>query len=174
VNSVPYYSSDLETDMRQFRELQKCFGPLFINKGMYQAWNQCRQLRDPNGLPATLEDANPSLQPGFTQLDDNVAPTDRYELSDVKSAIATQGWNGIDQKWLRGMGHMNGVSFKLSEANVLGNGVQIGSQNVDLQMAYDATYNPWFSGECTLSLYGQVERQFVLKDGRISITSAAF
>ena len=108
INSVPYYSSQLQTDMRFFRELNKCHGNMFVNKGTYQLWNQCRQLD--NG-DATLTDNAPSVQPGFTDLDDNTAPTQKYELRDVKSAIVKDGWNGISQHHLRGMNKVNGVSF---------------------------------------------------------------
>ena len=171
INSVPHYSSELQTDMRQFRELQKCFGTMFMNKGTYQAWNQARQLDNPD---ADLTDADPSLQPGFTVKHYNNQPTAKHELSDVKSAITNQHWHGINQHWLRGMNHVNGVSFKLQPGNFAGNGAHIGSQAVDLNFTYDSTYDPWFSGESTLSLFGEVERMFVLKDGQIQITSASF
>ena len=50
--------------MRFFSELNKCHGSMFVNKGTYQLWNQCRQL-DNNG-DATLTDNAPSAQPGPT------------------------------------------------------------------------------------------------------------
>ena len=143
---------------------------MFLNKGTYQLWNQCRQLD--NG-DATLTDNAPSKQPGFTQMDDNTEPTQKYELSDVKSAIVKDGWNGISQHHLRGMNKVNGVSFQLVDgANVAGNGAQIGSQNVDMTLSFASTFD--VGGTGTLSLYGEVERLLVLQNGRFAVTSASF
>ena len=169
INSVPYYSSQLQTDMRQFRELNKVFGNMFINKGTYQAWNQCRQLDNPTG---PLTDAEPSLQAGFTKIDSNTEPTKKYEMSDVKSAIANAHWHGINQHHLRGKNHSHGVSFKLMDANVVGNGMQIGSAPVVLDWEFDSTLE--CGGTGTLSAYGEVERAFLLKGGQIQVTAASF
>ena len=170
INSVPYYSSQLQTDMRFFRELNKCHGKMFLNKGTYQLWNQCRQLDTGN---ATLTDNAPSAQPGFSDIDSNTTPTQQYQKSDVKSAIVMDGWNGISQHHLRGMNKVNGVSFELIEgANVAGNGARIGSQNIDINYSFAHTYD--VGGQGTLSLYGEVERLLILKQGRFSVTSASF
>lgn len=110
INSVPFFSSQIETDLRMFRELNKCKGSFFVNKGMYQAWNQCRQL---DAGATTQDNTEPSLQPGFTTADSATQPTAQYEINERKAAIAAHGWNGINQKWLRGMCHYNGVSFQV-------------------------------------------------------------
>ena len=170
INSIPYYSSQVETDLRMFRELNKCHGNFYVNKGLYQAWPQARQDKWSN----PLTDAAPSAQPGFSDLDANTTPTLQYEVNDRKAAIANQGWNGINQKWLRGMDHYNGVAFKMSDQNVLGNGVAVGSQQVDLTIEYDSTYDPWYSGTCTLSLFGEVERRMVINKGVVAITTASY
>ena len=170
INSIPYYSSQVETDLRMFRELNKCHGNFYVNKGLYQAWPQARQDKWSN----PLTDAAPSAQPGFSDLDANTTPTLQYEVNDRKAAIVNQGWNGINQKWLRGMGHFNGVAFKMSDQNVLGNGVAVGSQQVDLTIEYDSTYDPWYSGTCTLSLFGEVERRMVINKGVVAITTASY
>lgn len=169
INSVPYYSSQLQTDMRQFREFNKVFGNMFINKGTYCSWNQCRQLDNPAG---PLTDADPSLQAGFTKMDSNVEPTAKYEMSDVKSAIANAHWHGINQHHLRGKNHTHGVSFKLVDANVVGNGMQIGSAPVVLDWEFDSTLE--CGGSAVLSAYGEVERAFLLKNGKIEVSSASF
>ena len=169
VNSVPYYSSELQTDMRSYRELNKCFGNMFLTKAAYQAWNQCRQLDD-DANQATLTDAAPSQQPGFTRLQD-FKPTRKYELSDVKSGMVADGWNGISQHWLRGMQRPNGICFKYMDGNVAGNGVQCGSMAMDLNVQYDATFSPWFSDQSTLSLYSEVKRVFTLRNGQISVAN---
>ena len=170
INSIPYYSSQVETDLRMFRELNKCHGNFYVNKGLYQSWPQARQDR----WSDTLTDAAPSAQPGFSDLDANTTPTLQYEVNDRKAAIANQGWNGINQKWLRGMGHYNGVAFKMSDQNVQGNGVAVGSQQVDLTIEYDSTYDPWYSGTCTLSLFGEVERRMTINKGVVAITTASY
>ena len=170
INSIPYYSSQVETDLRMFRELNKCHGNFYVNKGLYQAWPQARQDK----WSATLTDAAPSGQPGFTDLDANTTPTMQYEINDRKASIVNQGWNGINQKWLRGMGHYNGVSFKMSDQNVQGNGVAVGSQQVDLTIEYDSTYDPWYSGSCTMSLFGEVERRMTINKGVVAITTASY
>ena len=170
INSIPYYSSELESDMRFFRELNKCFGNMYLNKGTYQLWNQCRQL---DAGTATLENDKPSVQPGFTDLDDNTKPTRQYQLSDVKSAIVMDSWNGISQHNLRGMNKINGVSFELYPgANVPGNGAQIGSTLVDMNLTFAHTYE--VGGQGTMNLYGVVERVLKLHRGTISVTSASF
>ena len=107
INSIPYFSSRIETDLRMFRELNKCHGNVYVNKGLYQAWNQARQDR----WSVTLTDAAPSAQPGFTTLDSITAPTMQYEVNDRKAAIVNQGWNGISQSWLRGGSMPMMVSF---------------------------------------------------------------
>ena len=170
INSVPYYSSELQTDMRFFRELNKCEGNMFLNKGTYQLWNQCRQLDAGN---ATMSDAAPSAQPGFSDIDDNTEPTQQYQLSDVKSAVVMDSWNGISQHHLRGMNKINGCSFELIEgANVPRNGAEIGSQNIDINYSFAHTLDVGGSG--TLNLYGKTERTLVLKNGKFSVTSASF
>ena len=170
INSIPYYSSQVETDLRMFRELNKCHGKFYVNKGLYQSWPQARQDK----WSAVLTDAAPSGQPGFTDLDANTTPTLQYEVNDRKAAIVNQGWNGISQKWLRGMGHYNGVSFKMSEQNVQGNGVAVGSQQVDLTVEYDSTYDPYYSGTGTLSLFGEVERRMSIHKGVVAVTTASY
>ena len=114
---------------------------MFLNKSTYQLWNQCRQLDAGN---VALSDAAPSAQPGFTDIDDNTKPTQQNQLSDVKSAIVMDCWNGFFfffwQHHLRGMKKINGVSFELMEgANVPGNGAQIGSQNIDINYTFAHT-----------------------------------
>ena len=78
-----------------------------------------------------MTDADPSAQLGFSQLESNTSPTRQYELSDLKGAICNQGWQGLDQSWLRGMHHINAVSFKFMDSDVQGNGVQVGSMPID-------------------------------------------
>ena len=84
INSIPYYSSQVETDLRMFRELNKCHGNFYVNKGLYQAWPQARQDK----WTATLTDAAPSGQPGFTTLDSITEPTKQYEVNDRKATRA--------------------------------------------------------------------------------------
>ena len=170
INSIPWYSSKVETDMRMFREANKMFGKFYLNKGQYQAWNQARQDK----WTTTLTDGAPSAQPGFTTLDSNTEPTLQYEINDRKAGIVNQGWNGISQKWLRGMHHMNGVSFKMSDQNVPDNGVRVGAQQLDITIDYDSTYDPWYSGQCTLSLFGEVERRMTIHKGKIAVTAASY
>ena len=111
-----------------------------------------------------MSDAAPSAQPGFSDIDDNTEPTQQYQLSDVKSAVVMDSWNGISQHHLRGMNKINGCSFELIEgANVPGNGAQIGSQNIDINYSFAHTLDVGGSG--TLNLYGKTERMLVLKNG---------
>ena len=170
INSIPWYSSKVETDMRMFREANKMFGKFYLNKGQYQAWNQARQDK----WTTTLTDGAPSAQPGFTTLDSNTEPTMQYEINDRKAGIVNQGWNGISQKWLRGMHHMNGVSFKMSDQNVPDNGVRVGAQQLDITIDYDSSYDPFYSGQCTLSLFGEVERRMTIHKGKIAVTAASY
>jgi len=170
VNSIPYYSSRVETDMRAFTELNKCFDRMFyINKGCYQGWSQCRQ----DSQTADLTNGAPSTQPGFTTNDSIDKPTLQYEINERKAGIVCDAYEGVPQKYMRGQYHPQGVSFKVSPLNQLGNGVAIGSTSVDVQLTHNDTYNPYYSGSATLSLYGEVERVFSLKMGRISVTAAS-
>ena len=170
VNSIPYYSSRVETDMRAFTELNKCFDRMFyINKGCYQGWAQCRQ----DSQTADLSNAAPSTQPGFTTNDSIIKPTLQYQINERKAGIVCDAYEGVPQKYMRGQYHPQGVSFKVSPLNQLGNGVAIGSTSVDVQITHNDTYNPYYSGSATLSLYGEVERVFSLKMGRISVTAAS-
>ncbi len=170
VNSIPYYSSRVETDFRAFTELNKCFDRMFyINKACYQGWSQCRQ----DSQTADLTEAQPSTQPGFTKNDSIDKPTLQYQINERKAGIVADGYMGIPQKYMRGQYHPQGVSFKVSPLNQIGNGVAIGSTSVDVQLTHNDTYNPYYSGSATLSLFGEVERVFSLKMGRISVTSAS-
>ena len=62
----------------------------------------------------------------------------------------------------------------MTDQNVLGNGVAVGSQQVDLTVEYDSTYDPWYSGTCTLSLFGEVERRMTINKGVVAITTASY
>lgn len=172
VNSIPYYSSQIQTDLRMYQELNKLFGKVFyINKGHYMGYPDCRQDKQ----TSNLDENDPSEQPGFTTLDSNDKITLQYQENDRKAGIANQGYYSINQGLMRGMGHLNGVSFKkeTETEQVMGNGIMIGSQAVDLQFEYGATYDPRFQGQATLMVFAEVERALVLSNGEIQTTTAS-
>ena len=170
INSVPVYSNEIRTDLRAWNELNKCRSNYYINRGLYQGWNQCRQLDN----SAAISNAAPSKQPGFCSMDNRLIPTKKYELNDRKSAISNQGYGGVDQHCLRGMGHYMGVSFQLHKMNTMGNGVAIGSTPVDMNLTWYDTYNPYYSGKGELSIFSEVERFLVFKNGKAYVQSASY
>ena len=172
VNSIPYYSSQIQTDLRMYHELNKCFGkPFYINKGHYMASPDCRQ----DNWTDNLTEDNPSKQPGFTTLDSAIVVTKQYEENDRKAGVSNQGYMGISQTHLRGTGHLMGCSFKkqVDAEQVAGNGVAVGSQAVDLQFEYDATYDPRFDGQSTLMCFAECERVLLIKQGSIINTTSS-
>ena len=172
LNSVPYFSSEIQESMVAYREMNKVFGNMHsLNKACWQGYDQARQLDNWN-TDTALSDANPSLQPGFSVLDSNTTATAQYELSDVRSGLVNHTWNGISQHHARGMSCMSGTSFKLvPNEQMLFNGQRIGSLPVSLELKFDHTYHPYYSGECTLSIFAEVEQQAILKNGHVTIVT---
>lgn len=177
VNSEPYYSQPVQSDLRMMTELAKCHGSFYLPKATYCGWDACRQLDNPD----TVDAANPSKQPGFTTLDDwdtvqgAFDASRQYEINERKMGIANQLWNGIPQKWALGQSHYCGCSFKfMDDANVPMNGVVVGNNAVDIRYNHTSTFNPWYGGTALMTLFGEVERNLLIKDGIIHVTTAAF
>jgi hypothetical protein len=171
INSVPYYSTQVDDDMRAYTELSKCKGQFYVNKAQYMGWTACRQLDNPT---AALSDAAPSKQPGFCDLDDATLATKQYEINERKAGISNQSYEGVNQAWLRGMAHYMGVNFQLSEVNVMGNGLQVGSTPVDMNLDFVNTYNPYYSGSGTLTLFAEVERRLAFQNGVVILQTASY
>ena len=171
INSVPYFSSQVETDLRAFRQLCDCQGNFYVNRPQFIASNQCRQLDDKQDA---ITDDNPSLQPAFCDLDDPTKATRQYQLNDRQAGIVNQSYNGVDQSWLRGMAHYFGVDFKMSKQNVMGNGVPIGATPVDLTLELYDTYDSNYSGTGRLSVFSEVERRLVFKNGDVLLQTASY
>jgi hypothetical protein len=100
INSIPYYSTEVDDDMRAYTELSKCKGVFYVNKAQYMGWTACRQL---DNQTATMTDAVPSKQPGFCDLDDATKPTLQYQINPRKAGITNQSYEGIDQYEWYGM-----------------------------------------------------------------------
>ena len=171
INSVPYYSTQVDDDMRAYTELSKCKGQFYVNKAQYMGWTACRQLDNPT---AALSDAAPSKQPGFCDLDDATLATKQYEINERKAGISNQSYEGVNQAWLRGMAHYMGVNFQLSDVNVMGNGLQVGSTPVDMNLDFVNTYNPYYSGSGTLTLFAEVERRLAFQNGVVILQTASY
>ena len=171
INSVPYYSTQVDDDMRAYTELSKCKGQFYVNKAQYMGWTACRQLDNPT---APLSDAAPSKQPGFCDLDDATIATKQYEINERKAGISNQSYEGVNQAWLRGMAHYMGVNFQLSDVNVMGNGLQVGSTPVDFNLDFVNTYNPYYSGDYTLTLFAEVERRLAFQNGVVILQTASY
>lgn len=174
-NSVPYYSTPVTTEYRMFTELSKCMGVLNIPKCCYTAWDACRQLDNPD----TVSAGAPSLQPGFTTLDKShdgyFIATKKYEINERKMGVCNQLWQGIPQKWLLGMSHYNGVSFKyMDDESVPRNGLVIGNNSVDISYIHNSTFNPWYSDSFRMALFGEVERIYTIQNGVLRVTSSTF
>lgn len=182
VNSVPYYSQAIDTDLRMLSELNKCHGVFYIPKPVYSAWPACRQLDNPTATSTHVDLDNVTLQPGFTTLDNwdgdangEFTATRRYEINERKMGVANQLWHGIPQKWALGQGHYNGCSFMFKDdPSVPGNGAVIGNNAVDIRYTHDSTFNPYYGGSARMMLFGEVERVLTIKDGIINVTTAAF
>ena len=174
INSKPYYANEVQGSMRAFRELDKCFPGkhFFVNKGMWMADNQCRQLDN----DTVIANATPTLQPGFCDLDDAAKGTKRYEINERKSAIANQGYGGVDQAWLRGQGRYNGVSLMTFPElkNVQNNGYPIGATPVDMNVEFYDTYDSKYSGTGTFVSFAEIERKLAFYKGEVVLQTASF
>jgi hypothetical protein len=76
INSIPYYSTEVDDDMRAYTELSKCKGVFYVNKAQYMGWTACRQL---DNHFATMTDAAPSKQPGFCDFPPQTAGERAYQ-----------------------------------------------------------------------------------------------
>ena len=171
INSIPYYSSEVSDDMRAYTELSKCKGQFYVNKPQYMGWTACRQL---DNQTATMTDAAPSKQPGFCDLDDATKTTLQYQINPRKAGITNQSYEGVDQSWMNGMSCFHGVNFMLSQANVMGNGIAVGSTPVDLNLEMTNTYNPFYSGSGTLTIFAELERRLAFVNGSVVLQTASF
>ena len=171
INSIPYYSNEVDDDMRAYTELSKCKGQFYVNKAQYMGWTACRQLDNYTGI---IDDANPSKQPGFCDLDDATEPTLQYQINPRKAGITNQSYEGVDQSFMNGMACYHGVNFMLSSANVMGNGMAVGSTPVDMNLEMTNTYNPFYSGSGTLTLFADLERRLIFQNGQVVLQTASF
>ena len=89
--------------------------------------------------------------------------------------MCNQLYEGIGQENLRGNLNYMGLSFMTSPAkSVLGNGIAVGAQAVEIQYTYNTTYSPLYNGNTVLNIYGEVERILNLdQNGRITVSSAS-
>ena len=72
------------------------------------------------------------------------------------------------------MACFHGVSFMLSSANVMGNGIAVGSTPVDLNLEMTNTYNPFYSGSGTLTIFAELERRLAFVNGSVVLQTASF
>ena len=168
VNSVPFYASPMNFNPQFYEELTYCHNsPLYVPHGAYCGWTSAKQQDN--------LDADNSKQPAFSTLDSLTEATKQYELNDRCAGICNQLYEGIGQEFMRGNLNYMGVSFMTSPAkSVVGNGVAVGSQPLEIQYTYTNTYNPMYNGNSVLNIYGEVERRLLLDaQGRISVTNAS-
>ncbi len=75
---------------------------------------------------------------------------------------------------MNGMGCYHGVNFMLSSANVMGNGMAVGSTPVDMNLKMTNTYNPFYSGSGTLTIFAELERRLLFQAGGVFLQTASF
>jgi len=168
VNSIPFFSSNLNFNPQFYEELTYCHNaPLYVPHAGYCGWTSAKQLDN--------YAADQSAQPAFSTLDSLTEATSRYELNDRCAGMCNQLYEGIGQENLRGNLNYMGLSFMTSPAkSVLGNGIAVGAQAVEIQYTYNTTYSPLYNGNTVLNIYGEVERILNLdQNGRITVSSAS-
>jgi len=168
VNSVPFFASPMNFNPQFYEELTYCHGsPLYVPHSAYCGFTSAKQLDN--------NPADSSQQPAFSTLDSLTTGTSRYELNERCGGMCNQLYEGIGQQNITGNLNYMGVSFMTSPAkSVVGNGVAVGSQAVEIQYTYSNTLNPLYNGNSILNIYGEVERRLVLdENGRISVSSAS-
>ena len=172
INSVPRYTSPLDMNAHQYVELADCFGgPFYLCHGAYNAETSAKQLDDNQNVDETQ-------QVGFLKLDldenGEYVATRQYEINERKAGIANVTYGGVSQKYLRGFQNYLGVNLKkINGMNFQGNGQACGNQAVGIEMKFKDTYNPMYSGQSLLSIYGEVERTFLLKKGKVFVTTSS-
>jgi len=167
INSIPRFPSPINFNPHFYCELADVFGsPFYIPHGMYNGATSAKQ-RDNESTTAA------SQQPGFSTPESSTVATLRYELNERKAGMSNQGFMGINQKYLRGMGKYMGVDLKKMVGNFKGNGVEIGSQAVEIDLNYKSTKNPYYSGQGELCVFGEVERIFQLVKGKVMVTTSS-
>ncbi len=55
----------------------------------------------------------------------------------------------------------------LSSANVMGNGMAVGSTPVDMNLQMTNTYNPFCSGSGTLTILAELKRRLMFQNGGV-------
>ena len=174
INSKPYYANQVQGNMRAFRSLNQCFGGkrFFVNKGMWMADNQCRQLD--NAVAITAQE--PTLQPGFCSLDNLSVGTPQYQINERKAAIVNQGYQGVNQACLRGQGRNNGICLMTvpERMNLQNNGYPVGATPVLLEVEYYDTYDSNYGGQGTFVSFAEIERQLSFHRGEVQLATASF
>lgn len=167
INSVPRYSSPISTNPYLYTELSECYGAFYIPRGAYCGYLDCKQL-DNADTTAT------SRQPGFSINRDIATATSQYEPNEHRANFSNQSYMGVNQKYMRGNLSYMGINLqKVNGQNALGNGVKIGNQAIQIDHNYESTNNSYYAGASRLSIFGEVERFFVLRKGKVSVSSAS-
>tara|TARA_R100001594_G_scaffold145382_1_gene195489 strand:- start:929 stop:2902 length:1974 start_codon:yes stop_codon:yes gene_type:complete len=180
VNSVPYYPSNIDHEQHSYVLHKECFGaPLYVPLGMYNGAVNCKQRDD-------VTDAENSVQPGFSAIrytgaayseaiTGALSGSRRYAIDYRKAGIANQLCKGLEQQAnICGRGAYRGISFKLGKGNVPGNGIAVGNTPVVLDLTHNFVKEAGFNRNLKLNLWAEVERQFVLKNGFVSVSGASF
>ena len=180
VNSVPYYPSDIDHEQHAYVLHKECFDShLYLPLSMYNGATSCKQRDDST-------DASTSVQPGFSDIrytgaaySDAIAGalsgSRKYSINKRKGGICNQLCRGLEQqKYMTGRGAYRGISFKLGKGNVMGNGIAVGSVPVVLDLTHNFVKEDYFNRNLKLNLWAEVERQFVIKNGFVSVSGASF
>jgi hypothetical protein len=56
----------------------------------------------------------------------------------------------------------------------MGNGMQVGSTPVDMNLQMTNTYNPFYSGSGTLTIFAELERRLAFIGGQVVLQTASF
>ncbi len=168
INSLPRYPAPLSQSQHIFIESSQAFQkPLYIPSAMWTGQSSCKQTD-------TKSQTADSSQPGYSTLDSIFDASSQYEINDRKAGVCNQTYEGVNQQFLIGNAQYTGFNFrKIDGQNYKGNGVLVGNAPVEIRFDYSHTKNPWYSGKSILNVYGNCERVFLLRNGRVSVTSAS-
>lgn len=170
INSVPYFPKPIAFSQQQYGLHSECHGKaLQIPEGYYNAYTSAKQKANQVGFLTTTN------LPSYANHDNNSIEDTLYRINAYKGSFVQDTIYGHSQEHFIGMGNYQGVSFRLHEQNVVGNGVRVGALPMQLEIKHNySPFAPLFAQNMMMQAFCEVERVFVLKNGFITVSNASY
>ena len=171
INSVSYFPKPIAFSQQQYGLHSECHGKaLQIPEGFYNAYTSAQQTNRQVGFVKNKDNVQSYANFANYEAEDRL-----YRLNPYKDSFVADTIYGHPQEHFIGMGNYQGVSFRLHEQNVVGNGVRIGALPMQLEIKQNfSPFAPLFAQNMMMQAFCEVERVFVLKNGFITVSNASY